>query len=169
VPVADVERIVQERLVVGPHVEADGDHAIGIDAGGGGVDRELADRDGEAVDAPVADPQDRLGVGRHQQIDVSGLEPVVAQRRLDALDVVDRKVDAVRPLVLAAVALDRLRHHRVVHDRQHLLEVIREELVVQDLVAVAQRREEPVLRQIGRLGGVLLVRAHRLLLEREHP
>lgn len=39
----------------------------------------VADRDVHAVGAPVADPEDLLGVGRHQQVDLVGREPVVRE------------------------------------------------------------------------------------------
>jgi len=40
------------------------------------------------------------------------------------------------PAVLVAVLLDRLRDHRVVDDWEHLLQVLLEQPVVQNLVAV---------------------------------
>src|SRR5258705_12150755 len=42
------------------------------------------------------------------------------------------------------------------------------QLVIQHLVTVTQRREKHVLAQLGRLRQVLLIRTHRLLLQREH-
>ena len=155
--VADIHRVVQERLPVGADVEHHRDHPVGIDSGSGGVDSELADRDVHPIGAPVADPENLFSVCRHQQVDVVRAQTVIVKRGLDAVDVVDREVHPVGPLKLVAVTLDRLRHHGVIDDRQHLGEVIPEQLVVQDLVAIVQRRQEVVLRQIGRLSAVLLV------------
>ena len=73
-----------------------------VDAGGGGVDGELADGDLDAADALVADAEDALGVGRHQQVDVVGAQAGVAQRGLDLLGVVDRQVDPARAAELVA-------------------------------------------------------------------
>jgi hypothetical protein len=49
VPLADVERVVEQRLVVGADVEGDRDDPAGVDAGGGGVDGELACGDAGAA------------------------------------------------------------------------------------------------------------------------
>ena len=168
VAVADIHGVVEQRLAIGAHVQAHRDHPIRIDSRRRRVHAELPNRDRKSVHAPVADPEDRLGIGRHQQVDVFGAETKVAQRRLDVVDVVDREVDAVGSLVLVAVALDRLGYHRGVDDRQHLLQVIAQQLVVEDLVAVAERREKLVLGQIRRLRAVLLIRTPSLLLERQH-
>jgi len=87
------------------------------------------------------------------------------ERGLDAGDVVDRQIHRVGPLVFVAEALYRLRHHGVIDDRQHLHEMVLQELVVEHLVAVVQRRQEGVARQIVCLPPVLLIRAARLLLQ----
>ena len=168
VAVADVHRVFEQRLAIGADVEHHRDHATGMDARGGRVDRELADRDRHPVGSPVTDPEDRLGVGRDEQVDVLGAEAVVAKRVLDAFDVVDRQVDAVGALKLVAVALDRLRDHRRVNDREHLLEMHLEQLVVEDLVAIVQRCQKAVAGDVARLRLVLLVGAVALLLERQH-
>ena len=67
-----------------------------------------------------------------------------------------------------AVALDRLRHNGVVDHRQHLLQVVAEQLEVEDRVTVVLYSQELVLRQIGRLRPVLLVGAACLVLQRQH-
>ena len=43
VPLAEVERVVEELQVVGADVQDDGQGAAGVDAAGGGVDGEFAD------------------------------------------------------------------------------------------------------------------------------
>ena len=86
VPVADVERVVEQLLVVGADVERDGDDPGRVDAGGGGVDGQLADGDaGAAAHPPVADAQDLLGVGGDDQVDVVGPEPKFREGPLDAV------------------------------------------------------------------------------------
>jgi hypothetical protein len=61
---------------------------------------------------PVADPEQRLAIGRDDQADVVRAEAVIVERRLDAIDVVDRQIEAVGPAEVGAVALDGLRHYR---------------------------------------------------------
>ena len=60
---AEVERIVEVALRVGAEVEADGQGGLGADARAGDVERELADRDGHAVHAEVAQAEDARAVG----------------------------------------------------------------------------------------------------------
>ena len=49
---------------------------FGRDAARRRVDRQLADRDAHAADAPVADAEDGPGVGRHDQVEVAVHSPV---------------------------------------------------------------------------------------------
>ena len=165
---AEVERVVEQLLAVGADVEHHGEGARGVDAGGRGVDVELADGDLDAADAPVADAQDALGVGRDDQVDVLGPATAAQESALDAVGILDREVGAARSAVLVAVALDRLADGRGVDDRQHLGEVLAEQPEEQHLVAVVQRGEEDVLREVGGLCEVLLERATHLLLDGEH-
>ena len=79
VPVAQVHLVVEQAQVVGAHVQHDGDHPAGMQPGCGGVDGQLADGNIDAADSLVTDAEDALRVGRHQQVDVLGAEPVVAQ------------------------------------------------------------------------------------------
>ena len=106
----------------------------------------------DAVDAPVADAEDLLGVGAHHQVHVVGPEPQRVERLLDVVRPVDGQVDPARAAVLVGVLLDRLADRRVVDDRQHLGEVVPQHLVVQHLVAVVQLLHVHVLGQIGRPG-----------------
>ena len=136
---ADVQLLIEQGLVVGADVQDDRDHPGRVDATGGGVDGELADGDLDAADAPVADPEDALGVRHHDQVDLVGVEAVVAQRHLDVVGCVDGQVDAAGPAVLMAEASDRLADRRGVDDRQHLLEVLGEQPEEQHLVAIPEQ------------------------------
>ena len=78
-PIAEVERIGEERRVVGPDVERDRQGQGRVDPAGRRVQRELADRDGHAAGALVAEPEDPLVVGHDDEPDV--LERPLAQER----------------------------------------------------------------------------------------
>jgi hypothetical protein len=93
VPIAEVGRVIEQCLVVGAAVEIDSDHAVGMDAGGGGVDGELADRDVGAVDVPVADAEDLLRVRDDDEVDVLGPEVEGLERLADGVGMVDGEVD----------------------------------------------------------------------------
>jgi hypothetical protein len=72
VPVAQVQRVVQQRLVVRPDIQRNGDYPAGVDSRRGGVRGQLADGDHAASHAPVADGQDLLGVTADDEATSSG-------------------------------------------------------------------------------------------------
>src|SRR5262249_28879444 len=81
VPVAEGQRVVEQLFVVGADVEGNGNHPARVDAGGRGVDGQLANRDRDAAHAPVADAEDLFGVAAHDQVNVVWLEPKGGERR----------------------------------------------------------------------------------------
>ena len=70
VPPADIERIGEAVGVVGADVEEDRQRRRRMQAGAGGVERELADRDAHAAGALVAEPEDALAVAHHDRLDL---------------------------------------------------------------------------------------------------
>ena len=68
---ADVERVVEQLLVLGADVERDRQARLRVDAGAGRVERQLADRDAHAIRAEVAQAEDALAVGDHDHADVA--------------------------------------------------------------------------------------------------
>ena len=169
VPLAQVHLVVEQRQVVGAHVQHDRQHPRRVDPRGGGVHRQLPDRDLDAAHTLVADPEDALGVGGHQQVDVLGAQPGVAQRGLDLLGVVDRQVHPAGAAELDRELLDRQADRRGVDDRQHLLDVLGEQLVEQHLVAGPQVGQVHPLRQIARRPAELGIRPPQLPVQRATP
>ena len=78
-PVAEIQRVVEQFPPVCADIEDDRDHPRRVDAAGRGVDVELADRYVDPAHAPVADAEDALSVGGHDQIDVFWPQPGVAE------------------------------------------------------------------------------------------
>ena len=167
-PGAEVHVLAQQDRVVGPGIQHDRDDPAGVQAGRGDVDGQLPGGDGDAAHPPVADAQDALGVGGHDQVHVLRPEPVVAEGRLDLAGMIHRQVHPARPAVLQAVPLDRGTDRGGIHDRQHLLDVIGQQPVEQHLVAVAHVAEEYVLGQVIGLAQVLGVYAPQVPLDRGH-
>ncbi len=143
-----------------------------MQTGGGDVDGKFADRDVDATDALVADAEDAFGVGGHQEINLLRLQTVVAQRLLYVLQVVDVEEHPSWTAVFVAIALDRLTHGRGVDDGQHLLEVIGQQPVEKDLIAVVivttavYWRLSSVLRLTTKPGRVRMLHPTSLLLSR---
>src|SRR5262249_27999340 len=65
----------EQGFVVGADVQRDGQGELGRHAGAGGVQGQLPDGDAHAVDPQVAQPEDALAVGDHDEADVL-LRPV---------------------------------------------------------------------------------------------
>ena len=82
---ADVQRILEERRVVGADVERDRQRQRGMDAACRRVQGELADRDGHAAGALVAEAEDALVVGDDDEPHV--LVRTVAQELRDPVAV----------------------------------------------------------------------------------
>src|SRR4029453_3375976 len=78
-----------------------------VQAGGGNVNRQLADGNVGAADALVADAEDAFGVGGNQQVDVVTLEAVVAQRLLHILGVIDVKENTAWAAIFVREAFNR--------------------------------------------------------------
>ena len=168
VPHTQVGGIVEQIEVVGSGVEDDRHDSVGMDAGGGDVDAQLADADRDTPDALVTDAQDSLGVGHHDQVDIVWALAVGEQRRSDGVRIVDVEVDAARLVEPVAVLLDDLPDGGGVDDRQHLLDVLGEQPVEQCLVAVLHRRQVEVLGQVTGLLTELTVDAAQLGVHADH-
>ena len=168
VPGAQVHVLVQQRLVVGPGVQHDRDDPAGMQSGRRGVDGQFPVRDRDAAYSPVADAQDALGVGGHDQVHLVGPEPVVAQGRLHLIRMIHRQVHAARTAELQAVPLDHGRHRRGVDDRQHLVDVLGQQPVEQHLVAAPHLAEMQALGQVVGLAQILRVDPPQLPLDRRH-
>ena len=77
-PQAEIQRVLQQRLVVRADIERDGQAVLRWHAGAGGVEREFAKRNAHAADAEVAEAEDPFAVGHHDEADVL-LRPVGQQ------------------------------------------------------------------------------------------
>src|SRR5215467_11912672 len=145
--VAQVQRVVQERLIIRADIQGHRDHAARVDPGGGGVDGQLPDRNLDATDSPVTDAENLLGVGAHDEVDVVGPEFETGEGALDGVRAVDGQEDAAGTAELVRVRLDRVTDRGVVHDRQQLDQVVGQDLVVQHLVPVVEPPQVYVLGQ----------------------
>ena len=163
---AHVERVRQQLRPVRAHVQRDGQRHAGMHAGRGGVDRQLADRDGHAARALVAQAQDPLVVRDHDQADL--VTRRVAEDLRDPVHVVRGDPDAAGPAPQVAELLARATHGRRVDHRQQLLEVVQQDLVEERLVAVLERCEADVPLQVVRLAPDVLQLQRHLLVHAHH-
>ena len=160
---AEVVADPRAAAVVRSHVEADRQRVARMDARGGAVERDLPARDAHAARALVAEPEDALVVGDHDQahLALGG----VAQQRRDAIDVVGRDPQAARVAEDVAVLLARLADGRRVDDRHQLGQVLDQHAVEERLVAVEQRQQADELLEVVVLRPQVLELEHRLLLD----
>ena len=170
--VAEVQRIGEERGVVGADVEADGQALRRMDARARDVEGQLADGDAHAADALIAQPEDAFVVGRHDQADV--VVRRVPEDARDVVHVIGRDPEAARAAIDLAELLTRLAHRGRVDDGHQLGDVIDQHAIEQHLVAIVQARHPDVLLERSALGADLTDGGGRLLGERgdamrDHP
>jgi hypothetical protein len=141
---AEVQLVLQQRGAVGADIEAHRQRVGRMDAAGRAVQRQLADGDRHAARALVADAEDRLVVGRDDE-----LHPPApgrgAQHLGDPPAVVRRDPHAARAAEHMAELARRQAHRRRVDDRHQRLELVDEHAVEQLLVAILQGRQLEVL------------------------
>jgi hypothetical protein len=164
---AQVEEVVPDGGVLGAHVQGDRQAAGGVDPGACRVERELPDGNAHPVGPQVAQPQDPLAVGHHDDRHVL-LRPV--SQDLHHPSPV-RRGDVEPPGAAEDVGelLARLAHGGGVDDGQHLLDVVDHRAVEQGAVPVLQAHEEDVLVEICALAMEVGEDPPGLLLLGKHP
>ncbi len=133
---ADVNGIVEQRFVVGAHVEQHGQAMLRRNAAQRRVERHLADGNAHAARALIAQAEDALAVADHNAAHV--VVARVGEDLLDAVLVGIAEEEAARLAPDLGEALASLAHCRRVDDGQQLLDVVGDERVEQRLVVVLQ-------------------------------
>ena len=162
---AQVQGIGEQGVVLRPDIQRDRQARRRRDARAGGVERELADGDAHPVGAQVAQAEDALAVGDHD--DAHGRLPPVAHDRGDPSPVGGRDEQPPGPAPDVAQALAGQADRRRVDDRHHLVDVVHDHPVEEPLVPVLERDEVDVLLEVGRLAAEVLQDLGDLLVLRE--
>src|ERR1035441_3433553 len=110
-----------------------------MNAGAGGIERELADRNAHAVGAEIAETQDALAVGDDDEL--RHIRPIVQQFG-NASAIVGADEEAARPLKNMTEPLARKADRRGVNQRLDFIDVVGHDTEEKRLVAVVQRSEE---------------------------
>ncbi|MNJ28735.1 hypothetical protein D3C77_232820 [compost metagenome] len=147
VGLTQVHGVIQQRLVVGAHVQRYGQTASGMDAGPQGIEGELADGDAHAPHPLIADAEDPLAVGDHYDAHRLGVH--VAGEGAHVIDVLRGDVETARLLEAVAELLTGLAHGRGIDVGGHLLHVARQQGVEQGLVAILQGPQVLVLLDVA--------------------
>ena len=143
---AEIERVVEQSLIVRADVENDRQAVLRRHAGAGGVERELADRDAHAAGAEIAETEDALAVGDDDEAHV--LFRPIGQQLLHPAARADRQIDAARLAEDMAEFLARLADRRRIDERHVGGRVRHQDRVIKRLVARLQIRQHEVLLQI---------------------
>ncbi|OPZ76746.1 MAG: hypothetical protein BWY77_01833 [bacterium ADurb.Bin431] len=160
---ADVQGIGEQTFVIGADVDLDRQAVGGMEPGGGDVEADLADGNAHAVAAEVAQSENALAIGDHDQGDVG--EGGVAEDVIDAVDVVGGDIEAAATAEEVAELLAGFANSRGVHYRQHFFEMIENEGVAEGLIPVEQGEHKDVLFEFIRLGAKAFIGL--LFLQRE--
>src|SRR5271169_1226034 len=87
---AEIERVIEQILIVRTYIQNDRQAALRRHAGAGGVERELAKRYAHPPGAEIAEPEDALAVGYHDEPHI--LFRPIAEDLPDPAAVVDRQI-----------------------------------------------------------------------------
>ena len=164
--VAHVAGILQQALVVRPHVQAHGQAHVRMQAACRHVQAHLPHRDPHAVRPQVPQTQNPLSVRHHDQVHLRQGHPL--QDPVDAPDVLRRDVDPPEPALDPAHLQARRSHRRRIDDRHHLPQVVHHQAVEHHLAPVLKPHQEDVLLQVVPLPPEGLVRARYLRFQRFH-
>ena len=138
----------------------------GVDTADERVKRQLSDRNAHSADALVAQAEDALPVGHHDDVDVA-LGPVLQHLvQMVALRVGNEQ--SPWPAVDLTETLAGFTDGRGVDDRQGLGNVIPQHPVEQGLVAILQRAQINVLVEVVASGGELMPTMRGLLVQGLH-
>ena len=138
-----------------------------MQAGAGGVERQLADGNAHPERAQVAQAEDAFAVGDDDHAHVR-IRPVSQDFRYTTL-FADAEEQAARAPEDGAVFETGLADGRRVDDGNHLLRVFLHQPVEERLIAILQGRQEDVLLERVRFALEIPVDAPQLLLDRENP
>jgi hypothetical protein len=138
-----------------------------VDAAGGGVEGELADRDRHPAGALVAEAEDPLVVGHDDEPDI--LVRAVAEQVRDPVDHLRDDPDAARAAEDVAELLAGPPNRRCVDDRQELLEVLGEDAVEEGRIAVLEGGEADVALEVVGLAAEVLELEEELVVNRQDP
>ncbi len=147
-PESEVQRVVEQLLVIGPDIKHHRQGELRRHSRAGGVERELPDRDPHPADPLVAEPEDPLAVGDHDEPDVL-LRPV----RQDFLHPPARGDRQIHPAGRAKEPVEllaRLPDRRRVNERHERRRIRHEHRVKQRLVTDLQVAEKLVFLKIPR-------------------
>ena len=146
VPPADIERVLQALLVVRPYIEEDRQRLGRMDAGAGGVERQLADGNAHATGALVAETQDALAIADDDH--AHPIEVRVGEDLAHAVLVGVAQEQSARLAPDLAEALTAFSDRGRVNERQQLLDVAHDQRVEQGLIDVLQIAQEGVALEI---------------------
>jgi hypothetical protein len=85
VPPAQIQRVVEQGLIVGADIEHDRERRRRVDAGAQPVQRKLANRNPHTADSEVAEAQNPFAIRDHDHLAMRAR--CIAQDRVDVVDV----------------------------------------------------------------------------------
>src|SRR5690242_17965735 len=163
---SEVLGIGEALLIVGSHVENDGQSLRGRDASNQSVERELADRDAESANSLVPNAKNALAVGDDNDADL--LVGAIAEQGPDVIAHRVGNDDPTGTAVNVAEFLAGLRDYGRVDDGKHFLDVVEEQAVEQNFVGVLELAQVDVALEIVRFAKKSLVGPKRLFLDGFH-
>ncbi len=142
----DIIGIVEQCLVVGADIKHHRQAEFWMNAGAGGIERQLADRNTHAVGAEVAEAQDALAVGDDDEFGRIG---PIGQKLGDTAAIAGCDEQAARPLEDVSKALAGEAHRWGVDQRLDFIDVVAHDAEEQRFVAVVQFVQRHVFGEVA--------------------
>ena len=139
------------------------------DASSGGVDGQFSRGDPDSGDPAVADAGEITRVAAGDDVHIIGTEAETGEGPFDVVGPVDRQIYPAGAAVLVRVLFDRLAGRGVTDDRQQFVQVIRQHLEKERLVAIMELPEIKAPGQVVRQRPQLGRRSFRLLTQSQYP
>ena len=161
-PQAGVKRIRQKRFVVGADVNHHRQALRGMNSGARGVEREFADGNAHARSAEIAEAENALAVGDHNDFHVTR-RPVV-QDFFHLPAIIAGNVKSARPAENMAELLTRPADRRRVNNRHQLFQIVHDHAIKQHFIPVLERDNLDVALQVAGFAAEVFHHAPCLLL-----
>src|SRR5580704_14200815 len=160
---AEIFRVAETFLVVGAHVQNDGQSARRMNSADEGVERKLADGNAEASYALVADTENALTIGDDDHINF-GIGVIAEERRNETAERIRNEEAAWTPIDVTEL-LAAERDDRGVNDGQHLVDMSEEQPIEEDFIVVLKLAEIDVAFAVMRLERKSLIGSDALVVQ----
>ena len=140
---ADIDRIIEQSVIVSAHIKQDRQAVFRRNPGQRGIERHFADGNSQPARALVSQSENALSVAHHDAAYI--VIARVSEYLLDAILVGIAEEHPTRFAPYLAETLASFAYHRRIDNRQQLFNIVRNERVEKRLIVILQIAHQAVL------------------------